>query len=214
MRRSAKIAKRLIEIHDKLLDRYGPQKCPLTHTTAFQLLVAVILSAQCTDKKVNIVTPKLFARYPDINDLADANPAEVENILRPLGLFRAKTASVIGSAREIREHCDSTVPDTMEGLTALPGVGRKTANVMLGNAFDKPGFPVDTHVIRLLNRIGIVDTKTPEKIEKVVNTNLPDKYWTDFSHLLITHGRQCCKAAKPDCANCDLQCDGRISKVP
>jgi endonuclease-3 len=210
VRKSAKVAKQLIDMHDKLLERYGPQECPLTHANAFQLLVAVILSAQCTDKKVNKVTPELFARYPKIADLADADITEVENILRPLGLFRAKTASIIGSAREIRKHCDSTVPNTMQGLTALPGVGRKTANVMLGNAFDKPGFPVDTHVIRLLNRIGIVDTKTPEKIELVVNTNLPDKYWTDFSHLLITHGRQCCKAAKPDCPNCDLQCKARV----
>ena len=202
--KSAKIAKLLLETFQSLFDCYGPQECPLSHETPFQLLVAVILSAQCTDKKVNAITPALFERWPDAASLADADAAEVEDVIHSLGLFRAKTANIINSACEIRERFSEGVPDTMENLVILPGVGRKTANVMLGNAFDKPGFPVDTHVIRLMNRIGVVDTKTPEKIERVVNDNLSNKYWTDFSHLLITHGRQCCKAAKPDCAECPL----------
>ena len=207
MRKSAKIAELLRETHDKLLERYGQQECPLRHESPFQLLVAVILSAQCTDKKVNSVTPELFERHPDVDSMAAAEPAEIENIIRSLGLFRAKAANIVGAAREIRGRFDGDVPDTMEELVSLPGVGRKTANVMLGNAFGKPGFPVDTHVIRLLNRIGAVNTKTPEKIERVVNMNLPKELWTDFSHLLITHGRQCCKAAKPTCADCDIRCE-------
>jgi endonuclease-3 len=208
-KKSSKTARILLETNNKLFERYGPQECPLRHETPFQLLVAVILSAQCTDKKVNATTPELFERYPDAASLADADPADVERILRPLGLFRAKTANIINSAREIRARFSGDVPSSMEALVALPGVGRKTANVMLGNAFGKPGFPVDTHVIRLLNRIGVVDTKTPEKIEKVVNENLPSEYWTDFSHLLITHGRQCCKASKPNCGDCPLRCASR-----
>ncbi|NOY76167.1 MAG: endonuclease III [Kiritimatiellaeota bacterium] len=209
MKSSRWTAKLLLETKSKLFERYGPQECPLRHESPFQLLVAVILSAQCTDKKVNTVTPILFERYPDFASLAEADSVVVEKDLRPLGLFRAKTASVIGSAREIASRFQGEVPKTLEELVSLPGVGRKTANVILGNAFGKPGFPVDTHVIRLLNRIGVVDTKTPEKIEKVVNENLPPEHWTDFSHLLITHGRQCCKASKPDCANCDLRCAAR-----
>lgn len=199
------LRKKLILIFDALQEAYGPQICPLKHQSPLQLLVAVILSAQCTDKKVNAVTPGLFAKYPDAKSFKNANIADLEKIIRPIGLFRAKSANIVKTCKKITADFAGDVPQTMKELTSLPGVGRKTANVMLGNAFGLPGFPVDTHVIRLTNRMGIVTTKTPEKIEALINKNMPDKYWTDFSHLLITHGRNRCPAAKPDCKNCELR---------
>ena len=198
------IRKKLVDIFDSLHCAYGPQTCPLLHESPLQLLVSVILSAQCTDKKVNAITPGLFAKYPDSKAFKNANVSELEDIIRPIGLFHAKSANIIGACKKIESDFSGNVPKTMKELIQLPGVGRKTANVILGNIFGIPGFPVDTHVIRLMNRIGIVKTKVPEKIEAVVNEHLPDKYWTDFSHLLITHGRNCCTAAKPDCENCEI----------
>ena len=199
------IKKKLADIFDSLHCTYGQQTCPLLHKSPLQLLVSVILSAQCTDKKVNAVTPGLFEKYPDSKAFENANVAELEGIIRPIGLFRAKSANIIGACKKINSDFSENVPETMKQLLSLPGVGRKTANVILGNAFHIPGFPVDTHVIRLMNRIGIVETKIPDKIEAVVNKHLPAKRWTDFSHLLITHGRNRCKAAKPDCKNCEIR---------
>jgi endonuclease III len=199
------LRKKLIAIFDALQIAYGPQICPLTHSSSLQLLVSVILSAQCTDKKVNAVTPSLFKKFPDAKSFARADISELEDIIRPIGLFRAKSANIVATCKKIESDFSGSVPKTMKELTSLSGVGRKTANVILGNAFNVPGFPVDTHVIRLMNRIGIVKNKIPEKIEAVVNKNLPAKYWTDFSHLLITHGRNRCKAAKPDCENCEIR---------
>ena len=209
MRKNRKITEKLLTIYHLLSERYGKIECPLNHKNTYELLVAVILSAQCTDKKVNDVTPALFKVYPTPAALADADQTELENIIRSIGLYRAKSANLIATAKKIMEDFGGKVPEEMEGLTSLKGVGRKTANVILGNAFDKPGFPVDTHVKRLLNRIGIVKSDYPEKIEEVVNTNLPPEYWTDFSHLLITHGRACCKARKPLCNECNLPCAQR-----
>lgn len=196
---------KLVDIFDILLQTYGPQSCPLLHNSPLQLLIAVMLSAQCTDKKVNSVTPVLFAKYPDAEAFAAANPPELEKVIRPIGLFRAKSANIIAACRKILNEFKGKVPATMKELVSLPGVGRKTANVILGNAFNIPGFPADTHVIRLMNRFGIVKTDVPAKIEAVINQYMPEKYWTDFSHLLITHGRNRCKAAKPDCENCEIR---------
>ena len=211
-----RLRKKLIAIFDTLQRTYGPQTCPLTHSSPLQLMVSVILSAQCTDKKVNAITPELFEKYPDANAFENADISELEEIIRPIGLFRAKSANIIAACRKINSDFKGNVPKTMKNLISLPGVGRKTANVILGNAFKIPGFPVDTHVIRLMNRIGIVKTEKPEKIETVINKNMPDKYWTDFSHLLITHGRNRCKAAKPDCINCEIrnQCGKRLQHSP
>ncbi len=197
---------KLKKIYNYLEKRYGKIECPLTHRNSYELFVAVVLSAQCTDKKVNSVTPALFAKYSTVNDLAEAQQEDVENLIRTLGLFRAKSANIIAASKKILQEFDGNLPKTMESLISLPGVGRKTANVILGNAFDIPGFPVDTHVIRLMNRMGVVKTTTPEKIEAIVNANIDSHCWTEFSHLLITHGRACCNARKPDCENCELNC--------
>ena len=204
--KNRKKAEKLKRIYTYLEEKYGAIECPLTHKNAYELFVAVVLSAQCTDKKVNAVTPALFSRFPTVQALAEADQSDVEEIIRTLGLFRAKSANIIAASKKIVEEFNGEIPADMESLISLPGVGRKTANVILGNAFDIPGFPVDTHVIRLMNRMGIVKTKTPEKIEAVVNANIDKRYWTEFSHLLITHGRACCNARKPDCENCELNC--------
>lgn len=195
---------KLVDIFNSLQKAYGTQECPLIHKNPLQLLVAVILSAQCTDKKVNSVTPGLFKKYPDAKAFEKAVQKELEEIIRPIGLFRAKSANLIGASTKINSDFNGLVPKTMKELISLPGVGRKTANVILGNAFEIPGLPVDTHVIRLTNRIGLVKTKNPVKIETIITKKLPDKYWTDFSHLLITHGRNRCPASKPDCNNCEI----------
>lgn len=200
-----KLCKWLVDIYDILFKIYGPQKCFLEHEDPLQLLVSAILSAQCTDAKVNSVTPGLFRIYPDAASFAKADSARLRKIIKPIGLYKAKGANIIKSSRIIVEKFNGKVPRNMEDLTSLPGVGRKTANVILGNAFDIPGFPVDTHVNRLLNRIGIVSNPSPEKIEIAVNENMPPKYWTEFSHLLIQHGRNRCKARKPDCENCEIR---------
>lgn len=192
------------EIDRRLEDTYGRLQCPLHHRTPHELLVAVVLSAQCTDVRVNQVTDSLFRLYPDVNAFADADQVALENAIRPVGFFRHKAAALIGAAGIIREKHGGVVPMTMAELTALPGVGRKTANVVLGDAFGVPGFPVDTHVRRLLNRIGLVDEQDPEKIEAEINRLLPEQYWVNFSHLLITHGRRVCSARNPKCARCVL----------
>ena len=192
-------------IHCELLKTYGPQKCPLEHSTTFQLLVAVILSAQCTDEKVNAVTKILFKKYPDASSLQDASLSDVEKILRPAGLFHAKSRNIIATSKLIQSVFNGSVPSSMQELTSLPGVGRKTANVILGDAFNMPAFPVDTHVIRLLNRIGLVKTKDPLKIELRINITLPPASLLSFAHLLKAHGRARCKALSPDCARCEIR---------
>lgn len=192
-----------------LLTEYGEPRCSLDYENPLQLLVAAVLSAQCFDVRVNAVTPELFARYPSAADFADAVRDELERIIRPLGFFRAKAANIIAFSRMIVERFDGKVPRTMAELTSLPGVGRKTANVVLGNAFGRPGFPVDTHVRRILNRLGVVDTEDPVKIESRINALMPPKDLAGMSHLLIAHGRACCRARKPKCADCAVSrfCD-------
>ena len=191
-------------VYELLEAEYGPQVCALHHTNPLQLLVATILSAQCTDKMVNIVTVDLFARYRTAEEFAKADPAELEQIIRRCGYYRAKGANIIGACRRIASDFNGEVPHTMEELTSLPGVGRKTANVVLGDAFDVPGLPVDTHVKRITNLLGIVNCDDPVKIEAELCAHLAPQRWSQFSHLVIVHGRNLCKANRPACAQCVL----------
>lgn len=209
MVKEAGVAARLLRIRKALESVYGDIPCPLAHANPFELLIATILSAQCTDERVNRVTPGLFRRFPSVEALARARQPELEKLIRQAGLYHSKAANIIGACKRIVADFGGELPHDMEGLISLPGVGRKTANVVLGNAFGVPGFPVDTHVRRLLNLIGVVREDNPEKIERAVCKVLPEKYWTDFSHLLIRHGRVRCRARRPDCENCEIRalCD-------
>jgi endonuclease-3 len=186
---------------ERLRELY-PAVTELDHANPFQLLIATILSAQTTDKSVNSITPLLFAEYPTAADLAAADPARVEVIIKPTGFFRAKTRSIIAASRKLVELFGGEVPPRMEDLTKLPGIGRKTANVILGAGFGIPGFAVDTHVTRLTNRLGLVATKDPVKIESYVTKMVPPEEWTALSLRLILHGRRICVARRPRCEQC------------
>ena len=190
---------------ERLLSQYPDAHCALDFTNAFELLCATILSAQCTDKRVNMVTPALFARYPDAAALADANAEDVEAIIRSTGFFRSKAKSLVGMARGLVDRHDGEVPAEMDALVVLPGVGRKTANVILGNAFGRnDGVVVDTHVTRLSNRLALTRESDPVKIERALLPLFPQEHWTMLSHLLIEHGRQVCDARAPRCGSCFL----------
>ncbi|HKE12404.1 MAG TPA: endonuclease III [Myxococcota bacterium] len=190
----------------KLLEQaYPDAACALAHHNPFELLVATILSAQCTDKMVNQVTPRLFARYPDAPALANAPPAEVERIVQPTGFFRQKTKSIQAAARDIVERFGGTVPGTLEALLTLRGVGRKTANVVLGDAFGVPGLTVDTHMARVNRRLGLTRHEDPQKIERDLMELVPREQWTLYSHRVIQHGRVCCHARRPECERCPLR---------
>jgi endonuclease-3 len=178
--------------------------CELDFTNAFELLVATVLSAQTTDKMVNKVTPVLFTRYPDAPALAGADRDELEAILKPTGFFRAKANSVLGLSQALVERFDGEVPGRMADLVTLPGVGRKTANVVLGNAFGVPGLTVDTHFGRLVRRFGWTEEADPVKVETEIAELVPKKEWTDFSHRVIFHGRRVCHAKKAACGACGL----------
>ncbi len=204
IRRSPK-ADRSPEIYRRLSRAYPDAHCALDFNNPFQLTVATILSAQCTDKRVNMVTPELFRRYPSARDLAAADPADVENIIKSTGFFRAKTKSLIGMATAVDEKHGGTVPANMDALVALPGVGRKTANVVLGNAFAaNVGVVVDTHVTRVSQRLALTRQTDPVKIEQDLMRLFPRQNWTMLSHLFIEHGRQICVARKPKCEICPL----------
>jgi endonuclease-3 len=193
------------EIHRRLIAHYPDAHCALDFKTPFQLLIATILSAQCTDKRVNMVTPALFKRYRTPAALAAANPAELEEMIKSTGFFRSKTKSLIGMAAAIAERHRGKVPHTMEELVALPGVGRKTANVVLGNAYDiNEGVVVDTHVSRVTHRLGLTNETDPVKIERDLVALFPREEWTMLSHLLIQHGRTICDARRPKCEICFL----------
>ncbi len=195
---------RVSAISERLALAYPNIKVPLDHRNAFELLVAVILSAQCSDDAVNKVTPILFQRYPNPRALARAPAQEIENVIRPLGLFRAKAKSLQRCARQLIDEFGGQVPSGMEELTRLAGVGRKTANVIRGHVFAIPGIVVDTHCRRLSRRLGLSRHEDPTKIEINLNQLLPPEQWTDFSHRLIIHGRRICHARKPACAGCVL----------
>ena len=184
---------------------YPDAHCELDFKNPLQLLIATILSAQCTDKRVNMVTPALFKKYRTAAAYAAADPATFEDEIRSTGFFRSKTKSILAACAAIVAQHGGKVPDTMEALTALPGVGRKTANVVLGNAFGKnEGIVVDTHVIRLSRRLGLTKNTDAEKIERDLTRIVPGKDWTIWSHWLIWHGRRRCFARKPDCGHCEV----------
>jgi endonuclease III len=183
---------------------YPDAWCALDFQTPWQLVVATILSAQCTDVMVNRVTPGLFGEFPTPDALAQAPSARVEELIKRTGFFRQKTKSIQATARAVAEQHGGDVPDTMEALCTLPGVGRKTANVVLGTAFGKPAIFVDTHVRRVSNRLGLTFTDDPDKIERDLQALLPPRAWTAFAHRMIHHGRQVCLARKPRCSACSL----------
>lgn len=189
----------------QLAKRYADAKCALDFTNPLQLLIATILSAQCTDIRVNMVTPALFAKYRKADDFADADPRELETMIQSTGFFRNKAKNIMACCKKLVAEHGGEVPGTMEDLVVLPGVGRKTANVVLGNAFDVPGITVDTHLGRLSRRMGLTMHTDPEKVERDLMELIPQEDWTIFSHRMIHHGRQICDARKPDCENCPVK---------
>ncbi len=203
--KSEKEHQRVAEICSRLDEEYPDVNCALHHQNPFQLLVATILSAQCTDVRVNMVTPALFERYPSPKILAEARAEELQKLIRSTGFFRNKAKNLMGAAKKMVSSFKGNVPESMEELLSLPGVARKTANVVLGTAFGiSDGVVVDTHVKRLSNRLGLTHQKDPTKIEKDLMKELPRKRWILFSHQLIHHGRRVCKARSPQCGECAL----------
>jgi len=198
------LVRRARRINRLLAESYPDAHTELDFTTPYELLVATILSAQTTDVRVNLVTPELFAAYPTPADLAAADPADVERIVQSTGFYRNKTKSIMGMAQAVVERHGGVVPNRLDKLTTLPGVGRKTANVVLGNAFGKPGITVDTHFGRLARRFGWTTQEDPEKVEADVAALFPPKDWTQLSHNLIWHGRRRCHARRPACGVCPV----------
>ena len=189
-----------------LIDFYPDAKCSLDFETPFQILVAVVLSAQCTDERVNIIVKDLFAKYPGVNELAEAEPEDIEAIVRPCGLGKSKAKDISKCMRMLRDEFDSKVPDNFDDLMKLPGVGRKSANLIMGDVFGKPAIVTDTHCIRLCNRIGLVDNeKNPKKVEMALWKIIPPEEGSDFCHRLVYHGREVCTArTTPYCEKCCL----------
>jgi endonuclease-3 len=201
----AALAAHATEVQRRLLALYPDAHCELDYRTPFELLAATILSAQCTDKRVNMVTPELFRRWPDARAMSRANPAELEEVVKSTGFYRGKAKSLLGMAQAIVAKHGGEVPSEMDQLTALPGVGRKTANVLLGNALDKnEGIVVDTHVARLSARFGFTTETDAVKIEQALMPLFARDSWAMLSHLLIWHGRRVCDARKPRCGECTL----------
>ena len=200
------LKKRTRDVIRRLKRAYPGAKCSLNHSNPFELLVATILSAQCTDERVNIVTANLFRKYTKPEDYLKVGPRELEKDIQSTGFFRNKTKSIQGTSRMLTEQYRGEVPHTMDELLELPGVARKTANVVLGNAFDiKAGVVVDTHVTRLSHRLAFTEQKTAEKIEQDLIPIVPKKDWVIFPHLMIYHGRKICKARNPLCAECTIE---------
>lgn len=197
---------RALAIYQLLHREFPDAHCELYHTSPFELLIATILSAQCTDVRVNMVTPVLFKKYPSPRKLADAKQGDVEKIIHSTGFYKNKAANIINCAKDISEKYLGELPRTIEELTALAGVGRKTANVVLGNAFNlNYGVVVDTHVKRITNLLGLTKSENPEKIEEDLMKLFPQEHWTELSHLLIFLGRRTCIARRPKCEECCLQ---------
>ena len=193
--------KKIVEI---LKETYPDAQCELNYETPFQLLVATILSAQTTDKKVNEVTETLFRDYPDVDAFLKLTNDELEERIKQIGLYRNKSKNLILMVRQLKEKFNGEVPDTMEGITSLAGAGRKTANVVLSNAFGVPSIAVDTHVFRVSNRLGLAHSDNVLEVEKQLQKELPKKEWTLMHHMLIFHGRRCCTARKTKCSECPL----------
>ena len=200
MRRSEKVLK-IKEIFDRV---YADAKCSLDYTEPYQLLIAVVLSAQCTDKRVNIVTQTLFDKYKTLKDFADADIDELADAVKPCGFYKTKSRNIKALAQKIIEEHGGKIPDTMEELTALPGVGRKTANLILGDVYGKPALVIDTHAIRLTGRIGLTKETDPKKIEFDLKKFVPDDYSIHFCHQLVWHGRAICTARSPKCEICPI----------
>jgi endonuclease-3 len=196
---------RATELVRRLFAAHPDAHCELDHDGPYQLLCATILSAQCTDKRVNTVTPELFRRWPDAHALSRAAIADIEDVIRSTGFYRNKAKSLSGMAGAVVEHHDGRIPDRLEELVKLPGVGRKTANVILGNAFGVAGLVVDTHVGRIARRLGLTREKDAVKIEHELMDLLGPEHWTPLSHAMIFHGRRVCAARKPDCEACTLR---------
>jgi endonuclease-3 len=205
MKPTAALRRRVKRLLDTLAELYPDAVCALDHATPLQLLVATILSAQCTDARVNLVTPALFGRYRTAKDFAEADPAELEQYIASTGFYRNKAKNIRACCRAIVENHGGEVPRTLEELVVLAGVGRKTANVVLGNSFDTPGITVDTHVGRLSRRLGLTVHDDPVKVEFDLMELIPRAEWTRFSHRLIFHGRRVCHARKPDCDGCAMK---------
>ncbi|MFN8036605.1 MAG: endonuclease III [Acidimicrobiia bacterium] len=204
MARPRGAAARAAVVQERLAEAYPDAVCALNHASPYELLVATILSAQCTDERVNLVTPAVFARYPTPGDLAEAVPEEVEELIRSTGFFRAKTRSLLGMAEAVEERFGGEIPTELSDLTTLPGVGRKTGNVVRSVAFDLPGLPVDTHVGRLARRLKLTAEEDPVKVEHDLNTLVEPAERGRFSLRLILHGRQVCLARRPRCGACVL----------
>ena len=199
--------KQVLEIVRRLEEEYPLAECTLDFKKDYELLFSVRLAAQCTDARVNMITPALFERFPTLQSFADAEPEDVEPYVRSCGFYRAKARDIVASARMLVDNCGGRVPDTMEELLKLPGVGRKTANLILGDVYSVPGSTVvDTHCIRISNRLGLVDDiKDPVRIETELRKQLPPEKSSDFCHRIVLHGRAVCTARKPDCAVCCLK---------
>lgn len=196
-----KRAAKIIEIFD---DVYKNADCTLDYNSALQLLIATQLAAQCTDARVNLVTPALFEKYPDVYSFAAANETELREMIRSCGFYKNKAKNIIGCCRKLVSDFGGNVPSSMDALLSLPGVGRKTANLVLGDVFGIPGIVVDTHATRLSNRLGFSDNKDPYKIELDLMKIIPKDLWSHFCHCLVEHGRAYCKAQKPDCISCPI----------
>ena len=195
-------AEKIREILDAL---YPDVKCTLNYSNPLEMLIATQLSAQCTDARVNIITEELFKKYTSVEDYANADLSELEEDIRSAGFYKNKAKNIIATSRRILEVYGGNVPDTMEDLLTLPGTGRKTANLVLGDIFKKPAVVVDTHCIRLSNRLGLVNEQDPQKIEFQLKKLLPPDYQLKFCHQLVNHGRLCCTARKPKCGECKLR---------
>jgi endonuclease-3 len=205
---------RTVEVARRLALAYPEAICELDHSNSFELLVATILSAQCTDARVNMVTPELFRRYPTPSDLAAADPSAIEELIRSTGFYQNKTRNLLGMAHGLLERYDGEVPTALDDLVTLPGVGRKTGNVVRSVSFGLPGLPVDTHVGRLSKRLGLTVEDDPVKVELELNSFLPPREWGDFSLRMILHGRRVCDAKNPRCGECALEDICPSSRLP
>jgi endonuclease-3 len=206
MRETSQSKKRLVRAIVRRLKKVYPDAvCALSFSTPWELLVATVLSAQCTDKRVNLLTPELFRKYPTAQAFSKASRQELQELIRSAGFYRNKAKSILGAARVILERFGGEVPGKMEDLVTIPGVGRKTANVILGNAFGIPGIPVDTHMIRINRLLGLTRHADPVKIESDLMELVPRQDWTLYSHLIIHHGRGRCPARRPDCGRCEIK---------
>ena len=196
---------RALAVIERLKEKYPDAICSLTYRKDYELLIATRLSAQCTDARVNIVTQDLFAQFPTVESFAHADLTQVEEIVKPCGLYKTKAKSIVEMCKILLERFDGKVPDNMEDLLTLPGVGRKTANLILGDIFHKPAIVCDTHCIRITNLLGLTDTKDPAKCEEQLRKILPPEESSDLCHRFVLFGRERCKARKPDCGSCELK---------